>query len=271
MITGMRPTLPFPVVLLVLLLMSGSVLLTVACRSHDAGWERVSRSGTLRVGLDPTFPPFEWMEGEQVVGLDVDLARALGEVLGVTVQFDLISHDALYDALVTQRVDLLASALVIDPLRTRQVAYSTPYFNAGELLVSRSGEAAQPGPGRRVAVELGATGHLLATEWQRQWGEMELLTADSAENALRLVREGSADFAVVDAVTAHLLRGDGLQIAPDPLTVEPFALALRSDHPELLQRVNAALDQLAQSGRLDAIITRRLTPPTAGNGDGDNG
>ncbi|RME44796.1 MAG: amino acid ABC transporter substrate-binding protein, partial [Caldilineae bacterium] len=103
----------------------------------QSGLAAVQRRGVLRVGLDPSFPPFETLDaGGQVIGLDADIARAIAADLGVQVEFVPIAFDGLYDALQVGRVDVLLSGLPVDPTRTRDVAYSRPYFNAGQMLVT---------------------------------------------------------------------------------------------------------------------------------------
>ncbi len=126
----------------------------------------------MRIGLDPTYPPFEVADDSGVSGLDVDLAYALADELGLQVEFVYFGYDGLYDALATKQVDVLLSALVIMPERRRDFDYSEPYFNAGEILIVPSAEEEidEMGDlnGRRLAVELGAQGHVEATQWAKR-------------------------------------------------------------------------------------------------------
>ena len=227
-----------------------------ACGSSADSWERIEREGVLRVGLDPTYPPFENLVEGELVGLDVDLMRAVGAELGIDVHFDVIGYDGLYDALLTGRVDALASALIIDTTRSKEFAYTEPYFNAGQLLVipinsNATGEVDLQG--QTVAVELGAEGHVMAT----QWDGVEIVTLDSAETALNAVLDGTAAATITDAVSARLFVSQyaSLKIAPDPLSVEPFAFVTRREDSELLRRLNQALETLAENGELDRIST----------------
>lgn len=248
-----------------LLLLACLLLAAVACRSRGDGRQRVAESGILRVGVDPTYPPFaDLSESGELIGVDIDLARALAAELGVQAQFDLLSYDALYDALLTERVDVVISALAIDAQRTRDVAYSAPYFNAGQVLVGRAADPpADPAAvaGRRVAVELGSEGHLLLVGPQSRLAGATAVVADSAEAALQLLVDGAADLAIVDAVSARLFPHDALRIAPDPLTVEPFAMAVRRENGALLNWIDAALARLAARGELEALVQRRFARP----------
>ena len=237
------------------------VLLLMGCRARDASLQRVEDAGLLRVGLDPTFPPFESAADGDLSGFDVELARLLAERLGVEAQFVFFGFDGLYDALATGQVDALLSALVVQPERTRLFAFSEPYFNAGEVLVvnetSTVGEMEQLGSGR-VAVELGAQGHVVALEWQKRLPDLQIDPHNSAEEALQAVSRGVADAALVDSISAALFvkEAPGLRVADDAVTVEPFAIVVRIEDESLLDALNAALEELGQGGQLDSLRAR---------------
>src|SRR5210317_512895 len=72
-----------------------------SCQAQSGSWERIKQSGVLRVGLDPTYPPFEVSDGDGAVGLDIDLANALASELGLNSEFIYFGYDGLYDALAT--------------------------------------------------------------------------------------------------------------------------------------------------------------------------
>lgn len=250
-------------ILVVLLACLGSCL--PACGPRDASWERVQRAGVLRVGLDPTYPPFEQLSGADVVGIDVDLAQALGASLGLRVAFTHYGYDGLYDALLVGQVDVLISALVVDIQRTRDFAYSQPYFNAGQVVVVQdSAESPLNLPadltGRRLAVELGAEGHVLATTWQRQLPDLIVHTYGAPAEAIQAVLNGVDDAAVVDAISARLALHEhrGLSLAGPPVTAEPLALVTRRDDAALLAQLDAALTELQTSGHLARLMQRWL-------------
>jgi ABC-type amino acid transport substrate-binding protein len=242
----------------------GMMLWQIGCATADDSWERVQTAGVLRVGLDPTYPPFEVDDGGNLVGLDVDLAKAIADDLGLEVQFVYFGYDGLYDALATEQVDVLISALVIIPERTRDFSYSEPYFNAGEILIVPANNEtitsmADLG-GQTVAVELGSLGHVEATEWAKRVENLEIVTFSTAVEAMTAVQQDEAHAALTDAISGRLfLRDhDGLKRLPQSVTVEPFALVVRSKDEQLLTMLNQSLATLQQSGQLDQIEAQWL-------------
>ncbi|MEZ4592831.1 MAG: ABC transporter substrate-binding protein [Chloroflexota bacterium] len=242
-----------------LLAIFGMMLWLIGCTTADDSWERVQAAGVLRVGLDPTYPPFEVDEGGNLVGLDIDLANAIAEDLDLTIQFTYFGYDGLYDALATEQVDVLISALVIIPERTRDFSYSEPYFNAGEILIVPADddtiETMADLSGKTVAVELGSLGHVEATEWAKRVADLEILTFATADEAITAVQQNNAHAALVDGVNGRLFLRDhnDLKRSPESVTVEPFALVVRSEDEQLLTMLNQSLATLQQSGHLDRI------------------
>ena len=250
--------------LLVILLILTAIFLA-ACDKEDDSWEQIERAGVLRVGLDPTFPPFEVVADSGVSGLDVDLAHALSDELGLEVEFVFFGYDGLYDALATEQVDVLISALVIVPGRMRDFAYSAPYFNAGEILVTPGDSAVEEMAGlagQQLAVELGAQGHVEATQWAKRLPDLSILPYNSAAEALDAVAAGEADAALVDGVSGRLYlkeqQGLNLQRVSEPVTVEPYAMVVRIEDETLLDKLDAALLSITADGELDTLIKRWL-------------
>ena len=242
------------------------LLALAACQSKSDAWERIQDSGVLRVGIDPTYPPFAVATNSDLWGLDVELMRAVAAVYGLDAEFVYFGYDGLYDALTTGQVDVLASALVAQPERTRDFAYSQPYFDAGQALIVPT-TSALAGPedlaNHILAVELGAQGHVLATTWQRRLPGLTIAPYRSVGEALDAVAAGSADVALVDSIGGrlYLQQASNLVRLSPPVESEPYALVVRADDDLLLTRLNEALQVLQGSGALDEITRRWLDLP----------
>jgi len=254
---------PIPCYLLLIILL---LITTCAGRAgRPDTLQEVQERGLLYIGLDPSYPPFGALAPDGgLYGLDVDLGRELAGRLEVEANFVLFGYDGLYDALAVGEVDVLISAVVVDPGRMDDVAYSAPYLNAGLVLVVPAGGEQivemRSLTGRTVAVEYAAEGDVEARRWARRLGDLTTLPLTTADDAMAAVLSGAADAALVNGISARLYLRDhpGLVLAPEPVTSEPYAMAVRADDRSLLHAINDALEAMAADGTLDALLARWL-------------
>ncbi len=237
--------------------------------SREDAWQQIKVSGVMRVAMDAAYPPFEWVDSEGVYhGLDAELARKLAERWGVEAGFVNVAFDGLYDALFVRKADLILSALPYDALMTRDVIYSQPYVAGGQVIVvpvAQQGiEMALHLSGRVVAVELGAEGHALLSRLNRDSGlAVEILALNDLTAAVAALQDGVAAALVCDRIDALALTATGqVRIAGDPLTVDPYVIAVRADSPALARELDAALVDFSSDGTLSQLEERWLVGET---------
>jgi len=249
-------------------------ILLAACTTPDDVWNRVLETGTLRVGMDASFPPFEFVAADgTLTGFDVALARELGRRMGVDVQFVAnLPYDGLYDALTADRVDVVISALVINPDRMSDFAYSASYFDAGQVLVVQGSGGAggrRPGTiegmadldGRVLAVEFGSRGDMEARKWAQRLSDLTVAPYQTAAEALTAITAGEADVALVDRVSALAAIGKIPRVLEnpwglEPVVKEPYAVAVRKESQHLLRAINEALAEMQTDGTLEMLVER---------------
>jgi ABC-type amino acid transport substrate-binding protein len=254
-----------------LLLLAAAVplLWQAAGIGRDRVWDEIQATGRWRVGLDPSFPPFETLDAAgQPVGFDLDLARAIAAIWGVEVQVEAIGFDGLVDAVQVGRLHSAISALPYQPERTQDVAFSEPYFEAGLALATPVSGAAVATlddlAGRRLAVEWGSEGDVQARLLRRRFPDLVLLPQETPQAALLAVAEGQADAALVDRVSAlQFMAGDArIALASQVVVSDPYVVVLPRRAPELQRRVADALATLRADGTLDMLTARWFGTPS---------
>ena len=234
------------------------LLVYVAARAGDPddSWERVQARGTLRVGMDASFPPFEVTGANGAIeGLDVELSRQLAQELGLPLTIVNIAFDGLYDALAATEVDVLISALPYDEQRSRDVRYSPPYFVDGlAWLLPASQSSFDPADFRgTVAVEMGSEAAQLV---RQRWPNLQVLEVMSESEVVSAVAAG-APAGLVTRTTACAATEQGLQVGPQ-VTEAPYVVAVNASSVSLADAVFAALDQVMRSSQWDEARKRWL-------------
>ncbi|QPC80806.1 amino acid ABC transporter substrate-binding protein [Phototrophicus methaneseepsis] len=214
---------------------------------------------TLRVGIDPSLPPFATIHDNALAGFEIDLANALAAELDLTVHFVVLGFDSLYDALLTEQVDCLIATLVIDASRMDDVRYTRPYYDDGlQLVATHSDFIQQEALTRHVlAFEFGSEADSLARQWSIQLADLTQRPYERPEYALDAVITDEAHAALVDQTSFLLYTPpNDVSLYAASITSVPFAIATRRERPALTKQLDQALDSLQQSGEITVLIEK---------------
>jgi polar amino acid transport system substrate-binding protein len=220
--------------------------------------------GELVVALEAEFRPWEYVDTSgEIVGFDVDLAREIGQALGVPVRFRNVKWDTIIAELVTGKADLIISGMTATPERALSVSYTEPYFLTETcLLVSKArGEGVRSvadldREGRIVVAKQGTTGEEAA---RRRCPKARLVTYGTENAAALEVAQGRADAFLYDLLSIeahHAQHPDTTFVIRQPVTVEPYAIALRKGDPESVAWLNLVLDTLRRTGRMEELYAK---------------
>lgn len=215
----------------------------------------------LRVATDPTFPPFEYSEGSNRVGFDVELIEAIAKVLNKKVEWIDIDFKGLIPGLLSKRFDVAASAIYITDERKKVVDFTDSYYPGGLVIMTAKADKRIQGPsdlnGKKVAVQVGTKSVNFLKE---NFPGVERIEVEKNQEMFQLVEVGRADALVTGKPAAKLYaRNRGtLQVIENQLTVEEYGYAIRKDEPELLKQFNDALKQVKADGTYQRLVSKYL-------------
>jgi polar amino acid transport system substrate-binding protein len=222
--------------------------------------------GTLTAGSDIAYAPFEfYQEGTQTEdGLDVDIAKAIAEVLGVDIEWVNSPFDTIRDALNTSEFDVVISAMTITPERQQEVDF-VPYLSVGTGILVPAGnpdgiQELADLCGHTVAVQLGTIQETMIDDQNAQCDQpIEKVTFDTNPLAVQDLRTGGADANLSDYPVALLdsqeSEGD-LEVVETQVAPEPYGIAVRKGSTELNGVLEEALQAIRDSGQYDDILTK---------------
>ncbi len=254
---------------LIILLLFGWMVSYTNRGAADPVWTAIQERGALRVGVDPGFRPFAIERDGQLTGYDIDLAAELARRLNLRVEFVPLAYDALYDALSMRQVDLLAAALPLAPEQGWRARFSTPYLNAGQVLVVRRDGPLDPArpqlAGRAVGVALGSDADTYARGLSHRDPSIVVRSAfETPAEALAALNRGEVDAVITDAVTAlaAMPAYPRLTIAAEALTFDPYVLAVPVEAYRLHSEVNRVLEAMRAEGVFAQLNERWFRPDT---------
>lgn len=217
---------------------------------------KIAPGDILRVGIDPTLPPFAAIIDNAFQGFEIELAEAIGKKLGTPVQFVIVNYDSRYDALINNQVDCVIAMLAIDMSKTADVTYSQSYYDDGLWLASMSqtyDDLTTELQVQSVAFAYGSEADTTTRQWQVRIEGLERQPYEFARYALDAVRLGDANTALVDATTYYLYDDDAdFQITS--VSSVPYAIAVAKNRPGLAQQINSVLDDFISDGTLNQMI-----------------
>lgn len=210
---------------------------------------------TLIVGTDATnFPMAYGTKEGGVAGYDVDLAYRLANEIGTTVQFKNVPRNTLLAELTGKKIDLVISSFTITDKLKEQYAFSEPYFDTGEVIVSpKSTPLASTAElkDKKIAVQKGTA----SEDEARTYTASELVTSfENLEDAAKAVVDGTVDALLADQTLVKdiLTRYDALQVSA-PVTEEQYGIVARKDQTELLGKINQAVKKFKTEGTLPSL------------------
>ena len=230
---------------------AAATLLAGCGSSADKQGGAADEQKTLVVGMEPTFPPFEFTDNGKYVGFDIDLANAIGEKTGMQVEVKSLGFDALIPALRSGQIDMIASGMDATPERQKQVSFTEPYFQDGYSVVVRKDNDTIHGfddlKGRTVGTQVGTKGVDLGTE-----AGATVKQYDANSQGWMELEAGTCDAVSIDsAVAMYYLKQGGdksLKLVGDLIKDRNVAMAVSKEKPELREKVNNALKELKADG-----------------------
>ena len=239
-----------------------NIFLTALMLLCAAGCKK-SAKPKLTMVTNATFPPYEFVSGHEIDGIDPAIIRTIAERLGYDLEIQDMSFDAVITAVQSGKADIAASGITVTEERKKQVNFTVPYVIAEQLIiVSKKSFVKNINDLKkaRIGVQHGTTGDLYTSQNIK---EPERFA--NAPVAVAALLAGKVDAVVIDAEPARVFvsQRQELLLLPKPLTYEEYAFAISKKNPGLLRRFNEELVKMKESGELEQIITSYKDKTTA--------
>lgn len=241
---------------LLLIAMAGAMALSMTACSSDS-----SDSDTLVVATNAAFEPYIYYEGEEIVGIDAEIAEAIAEKLDMELEIVDMDFDVIITAVQNDQADLGMGGISVTEEREEEIDFTTAYAAGIQVIIVAEGSDIT-GPddlaGHVIGTQQGTTGAIYCAD---DFGDDSVMQYTSGATAIEALKNGQVDCVVIDNEPAKVFVevNDGLVILDSQYTVEDYAIAISEDSTELYEEVNTALEELIADGTVQSILDKYIS------------
>ena len=221
-----------------------AIAAAVLCGCSDSGADKV------KMITEATFPPYEFLRGHEIVGIDVEICRAIAQKLGREFSCETVDFDSVIPAVISGKADLAAAGITITEDRKKNVDFSVPYVKTGIVVIyKKAGGFTGPEQlkGKKIGVQGGTTSETYVLEELKQEPERSRSPAES----VAALKSGRVEFVIADIDPAkNCVKGEADLAISDFITSEEYAIAIKKGQPELLKTINETIAEVKADGRL---------------------
>lgn len=256
----------FCVAISVLLLMT---VLTACGSGKGASLDKIQKAGKLTIATSPDFPPFESLDGDgKVTGIEIDLLEKICQELGVTLDIQQMDFDAVLPGVQAGKFDMGVSGISVTEKRQKNVLFTDPYCLAAQAIVVVEGSSIASKAdleSKAVSVQTGTTAESFCNE-----NGYKVSSFQANNDAQSALVQGKVDAWVIDDLTAadmvkayNAENDTKLVVLSEPMTTEPYALAMAFGSEDTVKKVNEILNKLLSDGTIAAIFEKYEAPFTS--------
>ena len=233
--------------------LAGSMLAGCGSSSSD--------ENTLVMATNATFPPYEYVEGDEIVGIDPEIAAAIAEELGMELQIEDVEFDSIVAGVASGKYDMGMAGMTVDPERLESVNFSDSYATGIQSIIVKEGSPIQSvddlSSSTKIGVQQGTTGAQYAAD---DYGQDAVVNFNKGADAVQALVTDKVDCVIIDNEPAKSFveANPGLKILDTEYAVEDYAICVAKDNDELLDKINDALAKLKKDGTLDEIINKYI-------------
>ena len=208
------------------------------------------KDNSLKMITEATFPPYEFLRGQEIAGIDVEICRAVAKKLNRPFKAETVDFDSVIPAVISGKADLAAAGITVTEDRKKNVDFSIPYVKTGIVVIYKKSNpftSVDQLKGKRIGVQGGTTSETFVLEQLKQEPER----SKSPAEAVAALKSGRVEFVIADIDPAkNCVKGEADLALSDFITSEEYAIAIKKGRPELLATVNAVIAELKANGKL---------------------
>ncbi|MBE6650811.1 MAG: transporter substrate-binding domain-containing protein [Ruminococcaceae bacterium] len=218
----------------------------------------------LVMATNAYFQPYEYYDGDKIVGIDAEIAAAIAEYLGMELEISDMNFDSIITAVKTGTVNFGMAGMTVTEERLQEINFSISYASGVQSIIVKEDSAITTpddlyveGASQKVGVQLGTTGDIYASD---DFGADRVVQYENGNNAVLALLSGDVDCVIIDNEPAKALvaANEGLKILDTSYAEEDYAICVAKENTELLDKINEAILALTANGKIAEIVAKYI-------------
>ncbi len=222
--------------------------------------------GKLTMGTNAEFPPYEFYENGEIVGIDAEIAAAIADKLGLELVIEDMDFDSVITSVSSGKIDIGAAGMSVTEDRKKSVNFSDSYATGYQVIIVKEDSPIKSvddlfGSNKyTIGVQLSTTGDLYTTWDIEDEGLGTVDRYNKGADAVMALVSGKVDCVVIDNNPAEVFvaNNPGLRILDTEYVIEDYAIAINKKNTALLEKVNVALKELTEDGTIQSILDKYI-------------
>ncbi len=224
--------------------------------------------GKLTMSTNASFPPYEMVADDgSFEGIDIEVAGAIAQKLGLELQVDDMGFDAALQAAQTGKSDMVMAGVTVTEERQAVMDFSNSYANGVQVVIVKEGSPIQTvddlANANMIGCQMGTTGYIYCSDTPENggFGEDHVTPYDDGAAAVQALMNGQIDAVVIDNMPAqeYVAANPGLKILDGEFTNEDYAIGVAKGNTALLDAINGALEELTNDGTIQSIVDKYIS------------
>ena len=244
---------------------SGNDATDTAASTDGSAADEGEAKKTLVMATNATFPPYEYYDGESIVGIDAEIAQAIADKLGMELKIEDMEFNSIINAVQNGSVDFGMAGMTVTEDRLKSVDFSDSYATGVQVVIVKEDSdiaSVDDLTGKKIGVQLSTTGDIYASDTPDNggFGEENVEKYSKGADAVIALTQGKVDAVIIDNEPAKefVKANEGLKILETEFVSEDYAIAFAKNNTELKDKVNTALNDLINDGTVQKIIDKYI-------------
>lgn len=225
-----------------------------------SGDYKLATEGTLTMGTNAAFPPYEYYDGDTIVGIDAEICQAIADKLGLKLEIQDMDFSSLVAAVQSGKIDISAAGMTVTEDRLKNIDFTDSYSTGVQVVIVPEDSDIQSIDdlqGKLIGVQDATTGHIYCSD---DFGDENVIPYNNGAMAVQALKDGKVDCVVIDQQPAKSFveANEGLKILDTEYVTEDYAIAVAKDNTALKDAINTALAELKEDGTVQSILDKYI-------------